>query len=122
MAEILPIRRKPLSNQSTNRDRPEHCIYSAFSYASHSRNVHHDNFRLVTSRQLSMSSVTNSCTCWYFCATPDCTSENRKKGKYSYMHNEQLHANSPPPPIPLSRRYFFIFGTYQQINQCPPPF
>ena len=35
MAEILPIRRKTLSNQSINRDRPEHCIYSAFSHASH---------------------------------------------------------------------------------------
>ena len=88
------------------RLRPEHCIYSAFSHA----------IRLVTCRQLSMSSVSNPGTCWYFWATSECTSYNRKKGNHSYMQNVQFRANSHIreqalyPPFPLPHPPFFFPG------------
>ena len=88
-----------------------------------------------TSSQLSMSSVTNPGTCWYFCATPEYTSDNSKKGKYSYMQNVQFHANShymrtstnPYPPTPYLTFLFpggisLIVELTSKINQCPLPF
>ena len=111
-----------------------------FIYSSVCRNLHvkklhmnfkkkvpPDNFRIITSRQLSMSSVTNPGTCWYFCETLECTSDNRKKGKV-LLHAEcpiliqliNIQANkrtsTTPLPIPLSWRYFFNCGTCQQKN------
>ena len=80
---------------------------------------------------LSLSSVTNPGRCWYFCATPECTSDNRKNMNYNLLQNAQFHANShtctrkqaqqhhspshTPSHIPLSWRYFFNCGTCKQI-------
>ena len=95
----------------------------------HSKNVPHDNFRLITSRQLSMSSVKNPGTYWYFCATPECSSGNRNKGKYSYMHNVQFLANSQQgnKHNPLTQVLFpgsisLIVEIAGKINRCPLPY
>ena len=50
-----------MGNNSYVRVRLEHRFYFAFRHAGHMRfkNVPHDNFRLITSRQLSMSYVPN---------------------------------------------------------------
>ena len=101
------------------------CVQSRRS--RHSKNVPH-NFRLITSRQLSMSSVTNPGTCWYFCATPKCTSDNRKNGKYRDMQNVQFHVNlhtstreqapQTPHSHPPHSSFLEVFncGTCQQIQ------
>ena len=113
----------------TFRVRPEHRIYSAFSHAGHvtlQKNVPHDNFRLITSRQLSMSSVTTPGTCWYFCATPRLYQTIGRKGsivtcRMSSFMLSHIHANKhchPPPPKKsyFPKGFFVILYHYHQKN------
>ena len=103
---------------------PEHRIYSAFNHSSQVT-FQKCSSTLIPSRQLmSLSSVTNPGLYWYFCATPDCTSDNRKNGKYSYTQIVLFHADSytrkqaltPPPHTHTSflKVCFINCGTCRQ--------
>ena len=91
----------------------------------HSKNVPHDNFRLITSRQLNMSSVPNPSMYWSFCASTGCSSDNRKKRKYWYMPNVQFHANShtrnqalTQPNPPWTEFLFPVGGIFFNSGTC----
>ena len=80
---------------------------------------------------LSLSSVTDSGRCWYFCATPECTSDNRKNMNYNLLIHTHVHANkqnnTPHPPTPHPTFLFpgaisLIVELASKLKQCRLPF
>ena len=120
-----------LLNRLVSRSSYLFCVYSRRSRDIPIISGYNYNFM---SRQLNMSFVPNPGTSWYFCASTGCTSDNRKRRKYGYMSNVQVHAYLhtrekaliPHPPFPptglnssfLLEVFFLILKLSSKINQC----